>query len=514
MSVARRSLATFTAAVLAAALPATAASAAQEPDAGLLRLTVTQPDGAAARGSVNLVATDDSHSEFLQLDESGQLSVEVPANDYKILITPAYVDPDLPDDGLRQWVHGKTSYARAEAFRVTAGDTTDVTERLLPPSPLTVRARDAITGAPISRVCAYADGRGGNCDDTELTIPRLVPGPQTIRVYTEDGNHLAADATVNVTEGDTATAVVDLTPAAHVETTVVDAATGAPVAGACATVAPAGTGELPSVGPLACSDGTGRLRLDNVGAGSWNLFVRPTGGSPYGAQWVGATGGTGDPARARRLNLAAGRTVTVPPVRLDRAGTITGTVTSAATGAPVTSGEVSLAHSSGLSYLSWGTYLDGQGTYRIDWLGPYRWPLLFTTPDHALQWSGGVPVRGQAKPVTVRAGQSTTYSPALKRGTLVTGGLTNPAGHPVSAVLTFHNAATGEVVGSTWDYDGRYEARVLGRQTVTVGWQWGGFADYAGWYDGVAEASDAKPVTVPSTGTLTVDIGLRPFPAS
>ncbi|MFG2166922.1 hypothetical protein [Micromonospora chersina] len=514
MSIARRTLATFTVAALAAALPASAASAAQEQDVGLLRLTVTQPDGTAARGSVNLVATDDSHSDFLQLDESGQLSAEVPANDYKILITPAYYDPDLPDDGLRQWVPGKTGYAQAEAFRVTAGGTTDVTERLLPPSPITVRARDAITGAPIARVCAYADGRGGNCDDTELTIPRLVPGPQTIRVYTEDGNHLATDAEVTVVEGDSATALVDLTPAAHVETTVVDAATGAPVAGACATVAPAGTGELPGVGPLACSDATGRLRLDSVEAGSWNLFVRPTGGSPYGAQWVGAGGGTGDPTKARTIPAAAGGTVTVPPVRLDRAGTITGTVTSAATGAPVNSGEVTLAHSSGLSYLSWGTYLDGQGTYRIDWLGPYRWPLLFTTSDHALQWSGGVPVRGQAKPVTVRAGGSTTYSPALKRGTLVTGGLTNPAGRPVSATLTFHNAATGEVVGSAWDYDGRYEARVLGRQTVTVEWQWGGFADYAGWYDGVADAAAAKRVSVPSSGSLTVDIGLRPFPAS
>ncbi|MEU4368846.1 hypothetical protein [Micromonospora chersina] len=513
MSVARRSLAVFTAAVLAAVLPATAASATQEQDVGLLRLTVTQPDGTAARGTVDLIATDESHSEYLQLDESGQLSVEVPATDYKIRITPAYYDPDMPDEGLRQWVPGKTTYAQAEAFRVTAGGTTDVAERLLPPSRLTVRGRDAITGAPITEVCAYADGRSANCGDPEITLHGLVPGPQTIRVYTEDGNYLATDATVNVVEGETAVAMVDLTPAAHVETTVVDAVTGAPVAGACAVLAPAGTGELPDVGPLACSDGTGRLRLGEVEAGSWNLFVRPTGDSPYGAQWVGATGGTGDPAQARTITLATGGTVTVPPIRLDRAGILTGTVTSAATGAPVTSGEVSLAHASGLSYLRWGAYLDDQGSYRIDWLGPYRWPLLFTTGDHALQWSGGVATRGQAKPVTVRAGRSTVYSPALKRGTLVTGGLTDSAGRPASAVLTFRNAATGEVVGSVWDYDGRYEARVLGRQTITVGWQWGSFVSYAGWYDGVADAAAAKRVTVPSGGTVTVDIGLRPFPA-
>ncbi|PWU43438.1 hypothetical protein DLE60_16125 [Micromonospora globispora] len=476
---------------------------------------MTQPDGAVARGAIDVVAADSSYHRYDLLDESGQLTIEVPANDYKIRVTPAYGDPDMPDDGLQQWAHGKTSFAQADAFRVTAGGTTEVAERLLPPSPITVKARDAITGAPISRVCAFADARRNHCGDTEVTISGLVPGPQTIRVYTEDGNYLPTDATVMVVEGSTAIAVVDLTPAAHVETTVVDAATGAPVAGACATVAPAGTGELPRVGSLACSDEAGHLRLDSLEAGSWNLFVRPTNGSPYGAQWVGATGGTGDPARARTVTLAAGRTVSVPPVRLDRAGVITGTVTSAATGAPVTAGEVSIAHADGLSYLRWGTSLDDQGRYRLDWLGPYKWQLLFTTDDHALQWSGGVPVRSRAKPVTVRTGQTTVYSPALKVGTVVTGRVTDPAGRLVTADLEFHNAGTGEVVGKVWDYDGEYRALVLGRQDVTIAWKWQPpFVSYAGWYDGATDAASAKQVLIPRSGTVTLDVGVGRIPAT
>lgn len=505
----------MTAAVLAAALPATAASAAAEQDAGILRLTVTQPDGAVARGSVDVVAADSSFHSYAQLDESGQLSLEVPANDYKISISPAYGDPDLPDETLRQWVHGKTTYAEAGAFRVTAGATTDVAERLLTPSPITVRARDAVTGAPISGFCVFVDPRRDGCGDTEVTVPRLLPGPQTLEVYTRNGDYLTTEATVTVAEGGTATAVVDLTPAAHLETTVVDAATGAPVGGVCATVAPAGTGELPDTGPLSCSDETGRLRLDDLKAGSWNLFVRPADGSPYGAQWVGRGGGTGDPARARTVVLAAGQTGTVPPVRLDRAGVITGTVTSAATGAPVTSGSVSLADAYGLSYLRWGTSLDDQGRYRLDWLGPYRWPLLFTTTDHARQWSGGVPVRGQAEPVTVRAGQTTGYNPALAVGTPVTGRVTDPAGRLVVADLTFHNARTGEVVGEVWDYDGEYRALVLGRQDVTVAWRWSPpFVRYAGWYDGAADPANAKQVGVPRSGTVTLDIAVSRIPAA
>ncbi|WP_148803603.1 hypothetical protein [Micromonospora sp. MP36] len=504
----------MTAGVLIAALPATAAPAAQQQDVGILRLTVTQPDGAPARGSVDVVAADSSYHGYEQLDESGQLSIEVPANDFKISISPAYGDPDMPDNTLRQWVPGKTTYAQADTYRVTAGGTMEVAERLLPPSPITVKARDADTGAPITRVCVFVDPRRSGCGEPEMTVSGLVPGPQTLRVYTEDGNYLATDASVTVVEGG-ATAVVDLTPAAHLETTVVDATTGAPVAGACATVAPAGTGELPGIGPLSCADETGRLRLDLIEAGSWNLFVRPADGSPYGAQWVGKTGGTGEPARARTVKLAAGQTVTVPPVRLDRAGIITGTVTSAATGAAVTSGVVSLAQAEGLSHLRWGTSLDGQGRYRLDWLGPYQWPLLFNTDDHARQWSGGVPVRGQAKLVAVRAGATTGYSPALKAGTLLTGRVTAPEGGLVVADLTFHSADTGEVVGEVWDYDGEYQARVLGGQDITVAWRWSPtFVRYAGWYDGASGTGSAKRVAVPRTGTVALDIGVSRIPAN
>ncbi|MEE3919862.1 hypothetical protein V2I01_20935 [Micromonospora sp. BRA006-A] len=139
------------------------------------------------------------------------------------------------------------------------------------------------------------------------------------------------------------------------------------------------------------------------------------------------------------VTLRAGRTITVPPIRLDRAGVVTGTVTSAATGRPATSGTVTLAPESGF-FPDWGVELDAQGRYRIDWLGPYTWPLLFTTADNATQWSGGFALRGKAVPVTVRAGATTVYNLAVRRGVLVTGRLVDPEGRPVAAELTVRNA--------------------------------------------------------------------------
>ncbi|MEV4690700.1 carboxypeptidase-like regulatory domain-containing protein [Micromonospora echinospora] len=514
MSIARRVFAALAVAALAVTASPTAAGAAEDP-AGVLHLTVTAPDGAPAQGTVTVVAADSSYDvSLLQLDESGQLSVALPGNDYKIAVSPAYGDPDQPDDALRQWVPGRTSWARAGTVRVSAGDTTDVAERLLAPSSSTVRARDAVTGAPIGGVCVFVDARRNPCGDAEVTVPPLVPGPQEVRVYTQDDSHLPRYATVTVAADGSGVAMVDLTPAAHVVSRVVDAATGAPVAGACVTVAPAGTGELPGDPGRYCSDATGAVRLDQLGAGSWNLFARPAGGSPYGAQWVGATGGTGDAKQARVVTLRAGQTVTVPAIRLDRAGVVTGTVTSAATGTPATSGSVTLAPVSGGSS-PWGTELDAQGRYRIDWLGPYGWPLLFTTADNATQWSGGFALRGKAEPVTVRAGASTVYNLALRRGVLVTGRLVDPEGRPVVAELTVRNARTGEVIGRTSDRDGEYALRVLGPQPVTVAWLWTPpFVSYAGWYDGAARAADATEVTLPGTGSLRLDVRVSRFPVS
>ncbi|MGC4894638.1 hypothetical protein [Micromonospora sp. DT31] len=513
MSVARRVFAVVAVATLAVTASPPAAGAAEEP-VGVLHLTVTRPDGTPAQGTVDLVAADSSYEKASQaLDDSGQLSVQLPPTDYKIAIIPA-AGADVPSDQtLRQWVPGRTNWAQAGRVRVSAGDTTEVSERQLAPSPATLRARDALTGAPIDGICVFVDARRNVCGDTQVTVPPLVPGPQKVRVYTQDDSYLPRDATVTVLADGSGTAVVDLTPAAHLVSRVVDAATGAPVAGVCLTVAPAGTGNLPRVHPRACSDQSGDVRLGQVEAGSWNLFARPATGSPYGAQWIGATGGTGEAKQARVISLGAGRTATVPTIRLDRAGVITGTVTSAATGGSVTSGTVSIAHEPGGVYPEWGVELDAQGHYRIDWLGPYQWPLLFTTADNATQWSGGVALRGKATPVTVRAGVTTTYSPALRRGVLVTGRLVDPEGRAIVAELTVSNARTREVIGWTLDRDGEYALRVLGPQPVTVAWHWTPpYVRYAGWYDGAARLADATEVTLPGTGSLRLDIRASRFP--
>ena len=101
----RRRLFRLSAAALAISLavPAIAAgqASAAEQDAGTIHLTVTTPDGSPARGMVVIVPLDGEDGPWLELDETGQVSADVSAGNYKIQITPAPGgDPGLTDDSL------------------------------------------------------------------------------------------------------------------------------------------------------------------------------------------------------------------------------------------------------------------------------------------------------------------------------------------------------------------------------------------------------------------------------
>jgi hypothetical protein len=232
--------------------------------------------------------------------------------------------------------------------------------------------------------------------------------------------------------------------------------------------------------------------------------VQAPAGSGYGAQWVGRSGGVGTATRARTVRVNAGGTATVPTIRLDRAGTISGVVRSE-TGRPVPFGTVSL-HAFGRAGASFSEDLDAEGRYRIDWLGPYEWPLLFSVADHARQWSGGQADRRRAKEIRVRSGRTTTYSPTLTVGTVLTGTVTNASGQPLAAEFDLRNAATGEPMGGGFSPAGTYRSLVLGGQDVKLNWF---AAERSGWYDNASDFASATRVRIPRSGTKTLNLVLN-----
>ena len=94
---------------------------------------------------------------------------------------------------------------------------------------------------------------------------------------------------------------------------------------------------------LRCSDETGAVMLEVVRPGRYKAFTWIFDGE-HGHQWVGDRRGVGEFEKAQTIRLRPGQHLTLPQIRLDKAGgDINGTVTDEVTGEPVTQGYVSLS---------------------------------------------------------------------------------------------------------------------------------------------------------------------------
>lgn len=298
----------------------------------------------------------------------------------------------------------------------------------------------------------------------------------------------------------------------QVRTTLRDAATGA-VARGCVWLVPAerdrltvvALGEEQAGRHLSCTDvDGGELLATDVPPGRYHLLARPYDTARHGVQWVGRHGGTGQREHAATVQVRPGRTVTAPTVRFDPPGTVTGRVTRAADGTPVSAGYVlPLPVVPHPKYGDHGPMTDDDGRYTLTGLGPYHWPLYYTGYGLASQWSGGVADRRQARPVRVRAGSTVTADQKLVAGTVVSGTITVDEMPNYSQVIAFH-AGTGDVVG-TVDVGSDYTLRLLPGQRVLLRCD----CAYAPsrWFPNAAEVSGARPVRV-GPAPVTADFDL------
>ncbi|NUT37220.1 MAG: carboxypeptidase regulatory-like domain-containing protein [Hamadaea sp.] len=321
------------------------------------------------------------------------------------------------DIHLNQWAYGKLSAATANTFAVTAGATTTVNDKQLATGSVKVTAKDSVTGAAIgSFYASIRDDLSGSTTTGSLTVGSVPVGTHTIEAWSQGYNW--GSASVTVTAGQTASATVTLVPKAKVKVKVIDRITGAPLAGVIVLPMKSTRFAMPDgIGERTAADGT--LTVEMGTPGVYQLFAFPKTGSGYGAQWVGATGGTGFQTKARSFLIANGQTVDGVVIKMDKAGTITGKVTSA-TGAPIKYGTATMAPQ---AYHSGGGFgevgIAADGSYTINFLGPYTWPLLLSAQNHAMQWSDGTGYRYHAptalprrSPGTAGAAGGTTVSPS------------------------------------------------------------------------------------------------------
>jgi hypothetical protein len=405
-----------------------------------------------------------------------------------------------------QWAYGKVKEDQADVIVVEPNRNTTVVDTQLAPSEIRVTAVDTKTGRKLTDFCA-SRGETEVCTTTgEALLTNVPQGAQEIDVYSRDGYLHNEWVTVDVGPG-TAEVTVKLRAAGVLSTLVVDRATGEPVEGVCLAPTAVGAPLLPD-GYGDCSDATGKVRVDRLDAGAYNVFAHPAEETGLGAQWVGWTGGTGDSTLARIVTVRTGVTTSFPTIKLDRAGAITGTMTSAATGKPAEDGYVSVGSYNPGAGASGGAEVDENGHFTLGGLGPYPWPLYLTASGHAPQWSGAKANRLFATRVKVTTGSTVTFNPVMAVGSEVTGVVRDRQGQPMPNSYIFaHNALTQENAGVNWGADGTYRMLVMGPQLIKLEYDISRGDDESlhGWLGG-ADFAHARPILVAPNGSRTVDI--------
>lgn len=333
---------------------------------------------------------------------------------------------------LSQWAVRQTNFYAAKTITVSAVSETPVWETALPTGDLVVTVADSKTSAPLAGACVST--RSGPqhvfaCTgaDGRAVFDGISVGTYSFSVSPPAGYLYGSADDVVVNTDSTTTVTAPLTPEAKFEFTMRDARTADPVAGACVTLINENAKGVVH-NTSTCSDNQGVVRIGGYWPGRFRAFVHATDGV-HGAQWVGAHGGTGNVDKAVWVEAISGETARVP-VRLDGAGSITGTVTAQADGRPVSEICATVTPAAAWRtqwYTAACTYTEGR--YTISGLGPYDWRVQF--PDYsgkfAWTWSGGATNRLEAAEIPVRVGETAT----------------------VDAVLPATGRITGKVIGAT-----------------------------------------------------------------
>ncbi|WP_326834611.1 carboxypeptidase regulatory-like domain-containing protein [Amycolatopsis rhabdoformis] len=486
--------------LLGAAAPAMAAEG--DGYGGLAGTFTRGPGHPIGSAGVELDDPNGNQVDFTATDAEGKYRFDhVTAGQYKV----RYHWPENAE----QWYPRQTDPYQAKLVEVTAGADTVVDETALPTGSAEFTVTDEQTQAAVPGACVSASGVGqwaNACADSTGTVRFDVLRTGAYQFRVGAAGHLDDVINAEVRADETLKLASKLPQQAKVTVTFTDAATGAPVGRGCVAIVDPTKHSSVSTSDMACTYGSGQVQMDYLWPGKYRFFAVPgdvaNGDGVHGSQWVGARGGTGDVDQATWFEVKAGQPTDVR-VKFDAAGSITGKVTDAATGAAVSQlcPTVTSAWSGGNQ--PWGVRCTStDGRYTIDGVGPYDWRVQFPdeTGAHAWTWSGGGSDRLAARPVRVKAGSATTLDAALKPAGKITGKVLGVAPPVQWFSVNAYSSRTGEPAGPDGSVtaEGRYTLAGLATQNVRI--------EYYHLADGPLEYP--RPVSV-VTGRETSGIDLR-----
>lgn len=396
---------------------------------------------------VTALSSPTSSGGYNPTDANGNFKMRVKAGSYKVHFSNH-------GSGVYQYAYGKVHIEDADQISVANGETAVVNDTKLATGSVRITAKDAVSGEPINYFWGWLEPGVGVSDpddrDGAAVLSEVPAGTYTAVVQAVGYVTNENGGQVTVVVGQQSDIEVTLQRRTRIDATVVDAVTGQPIAGVCLV-----PGQLDQFNtPDGCSehetgrDGKGTIEIYNDEPGEYQLMAFPSGSAAkgYGAQWVGPAGGVGSQLEAKNLTVVAGQATNAGIIKMDKAGTISGHLTRSSGSGQVQWGTITMA--------DWGFRIGGglglassddQGNYKMDFLGPYAWPLRFSAADEAMQWSGGKGNRHEAHRIQVTTGNTTTYNYPFRAGTTVqiSARTTGEDGCDLDA----YNAATGDLIG-------------------------------------------------------------------
>jgi hypothetical protein len=329
---------------------------------------------------------------------------------------------DVAPGNYRTWMYSDPDYFEARSTTsVTAEQVSEVHSKLAPTAKIAVTVVDAKTKAPVENACLYAkSGIGGIGDyvldctgaDGRVTVTNLTTGTYNMWVQPRDGVHgaqwvgahggtgsRALAKAINVTADQTTQlSPILLDGAGSISGTVVDGATGAPVAGVCAFPR-AHPGPEDVFDRPYCTKQDGKYTIDGLGPYHWPVeFVDVLG--PHAWQW---SGDQPSQLTARLIKVRIGQTAT-ENARLAHANTVSGKVTAGTDSRDLTAYNAITGDPVG-SY----TFPDTNGNYTLTNIAgnqpvKVRYREYRGQPEDYLQWYKDAKDFASARPILVRPG--------------------------------------------------------------------------------------------------------------
>ena len=411
-----------------------------------------------------------------------------------------------------QYYDGRSSLTGADAVSVTYGAATSGIDAAMQlGGAVAGTVTDASTHGDVTGIFVTAYDSHGAADGFTTTnsngayqISGLAPGSYTVGFSTGGGqNYLpqyyngassfAAADPVTVTAGQTTTGIdAALEPGAEIEGTVTDSSTGQPLSGI--TVYATTSGGQVVYGTR--TDSQGHYAAIGLQAGTYNVEFLATGQQNY------------LPLNDDGVTVASGQTLTGIDGAMQPGSQLTGTVTSAATGNPLSGIDVQAIDSGGTTVASAQT--DANGDYSLIRLDTGSYRVSFSDPAgfHFSQYYTGRSDAGSADPVAVTAGQTSSgIGAALQPAGRISGTVLDAeTGGPIAGadVILFDSVDTF-VEETESDSGGGYSFGTLTPGTYYVRFLTGDSAGNYGpqYYNGRSTLATADPVTVTSEATAS-----------